>query len=614
MAITIIKRKARIRRFLTYDLEWIPGSPSYGKPSKLDMVRVVGCYDGHKGYRWYRTVREFLRAELNSENRGAWFFAHAGGMADVQFILEEITRINMQHGRQVFEVKASFSGSSAIIVHVKFKNTKNVYHFIDSYWLLKTSLEKIGKFVGLEKLDADQRLTRAQAKDYYTNVSFEKLVTYNQRDCEILWRAIDQFEHVLLDLGSQLQMTQASCAMQLFRRRYLKQDIPTSDRVNEISRKSYFASRVEVFQTECEDASYYDVNSSFPHAMTFPCPGRLSKVDLSISDDPKELFIANADVEVPESHLTPLPFRDSRAGNRVFFPSGRWRNWITSVDLQLLLREGGTIHKVHEVMHFEPMDDLAEYARDLYKMRTTADGFEKEVYKITLNSLYGKFAESPDKTTMHIDPPRELLERLSPDQELFPGCWLVENQIAVPHMHVPISTHITAFARRTLYDLLGYCSGYYYCDTDGLCVDDTLQTGTELGQIKIEKFVRKGQFVQAKLYRLEGKDDKGKPLGDKDEETGVEAGLIKAKGFSKLTVAQFLKLLEGESIDFERMARIRDLYRRGQLQPEEIVVRKMLCADTLPKRFLYPDGRSRPWTIQELKSGTVLPRELQWKR
>ncbi len=617
MGIQVIRRKANVRRFLTYDLEWVPGTPKYQAPSKLDRVRMVGCFDGKK-YRCHKTVRDFLREELNSENRGCWFFAHAGGMADVQFILEEVISINNANQHQVFEVKASFSGSSAIIVHIKFKNSKNVFHFIDSYWLLRTSLAKIGAWIGMGKLDAEKRRTKAEIKDYYTNTPFEELRVYNQRDCEILWKAIDHFENVLLDMGSQLQMTQASCAMQLFRRKYLKNDIPTSERVNEIARKSYFASRVEPFVTDCEDAYLYDINSSFPYAMTFPCPGRLRQSDMNIGDE-DDLFIADVEIEVPENYLTPMPFRSD---GRVFFPTGRWRNWVTSVDLHLLLREGGRLLKVHEVTHFEEMGDLADYARDLYRMRTQSEGFEKEVYKITLNSLYGKFAESPDKQTMHIDPPAEMLAMLDPDMELFPGCWLVENSVAVPHMHVPISSHITAFARRTLYDLMGFCGNCYYVDTDSIATDELLVTGSGLGEIKLEKNIAKGQFVQAKLYRIEGTDDKGKELGERDEkgdiipdpDTGLPTGLIKAKGYSKLTVKQFLGLIDGESVDFERMTRLRDLYRRQELQPEETVVRKFLRNSTLTKRFMYPDGRSRPWTIEELKSGTILPQDLIWKR
>lgn len=612
MAITVIKRKRHIRRIVTYDMEWTPGTPRYGMPSKLNNVRLVGCFDKDKGYRSYRTVREFLRGELNSNNRGKWFYAHAGGLADVQFVLEEIWQINKEFNRCVFEVKASFSGSSAIIVHVKYKGSKAVYHFIDSFWLMRTSLENIGKWVGLEKGAKEERRTKEQAKDYYTNAPIEDLRKYNERDCEILYQAISDFEDVLIDMGSQLQMTQASSAMQLFRRAYLKYDIPTNGKSNEIARKSYVASRVEPFTRRCGKANYFDINSSFPYAMTKPCPGPVSSVDRRLSKLGEEdvIFIADCDIEVPDGYITPIPFRSN---DRVFFPTGKWKTWITSVDLDLLLKEGGKLLKVYEVHHFEPFYDLAQYAKDIYEKRGQAEGFEREVYKILANSLYGKFAESPDKVEMIIDPPREILSRLHDEDELMPGIYLVDRVAHVPHVHVPISTHITAYARRRLYEYITTCRDVFYCDTDGFATTESLDTSSNLGDIKLEKFIDEGHFVQAKLYFLKGTDDKGKPLGPIDPDTGKSEGLIKAKGFSKLNYKQFSRLLDGGEIEFDRMARLKDLYRRGEVQPEEITVRKKLNKNTVPKRFVYPDGQTRPWTIDEITSGDVLPNDYIYK-
>ena len=599
MGIEVISKAPRVRKITAYDMEWVPGSPTKDRPSKLDCVRIIGAYDEQKGYRSYFTVRDFLRGELTSENRGRWYYAHAGGMADVQFVLEAIVRINLQARRKIFEVNASFSGSSAIIVHVKYRGTKNVFHFIDSFWLLRTSLENIGKWIGLNKGAAEKRRSKEEAKHYYAHAPIAELRAYNETDCQILHKAIHEFENVLLDMGSQLQMTQASSAMQLFRRVYLKQDIPTSNRINEIARHSYTASRVEVYTRHIQNGKYFDINSSFPYAMTRPCPGQLIGVNRELGHFDTGLFIADAEIEVPDMYMPPLPYRQ---GSRVFFPTGRWRNWFTNIDLELLLSEGGKIHALHEVCHFAPFDDMADYARDIYKRRMASEGFEKEVYKITLNSLYGKFAESPEKQGLRIDPPPEERAQFDPEWEIMPGVWLVEHTTDVPHMHVPISTHITAFARRTLYSAMNVVWDTYYCDTDGFGTSDAVMTGGELGELKLEKLISEGIFVQAKLYRLLGTDDKGKQLD-----------LVKAKGFSKLTASEFMGLIEGEAISYERMARIRQNFRAGNITPEEVLIEKRLKGDTLPKRFTYPDGHTRPWTIGELQSGDTLPSDLRFK-
>jgi len=572
--ITIIDSPRVTRSFLTYDLEWIP---------KLMRVRLAGVFDG-KTYRGYRSVDEFLLSELTHANRGKWFYAHAGGLADFQFLLE---RMLLTRG---YRVNASFSGSSAIIVHVT--RGKNSWHFIDSYWLLKERLRAIGEWIGMSKGNADE------SQEFYENASDAELREYNEVDCRILYAAIDQFESVLLELGGQLKMTQASCAMELFRRRFLTADIETSSTVNELARQSYVASRVEVFQRECEDAYYYDVNSSFPYSMTFPVPGELKRTltgRLPTGDG--AVYLAECDIHVPDCYMPPIPRRQA---GRIFFPVGSWRGWFTSVDLDLLERCGGSIMGVRQSMEFEPNTDLRAYANTLYDLRKKSSGFFKVACKYLLNSLYGKFAESEYKSSMLVNPvtPPESGEML------IPGVFIVERQMPIPHMHVPISSHITAIARRTLYDYMAMSEDVHYCDTDGFSSSDPYQrittdrkpvleaAATELGQLKLEKIVRHGYFEQAKLYRIDGTDAAtGKPLGDDG---------AKGKGFSRMTVAKFEKLIAGEELEYVRMARIKETVRSGDPTPREYTIRKRLNRENISKRFFYPDGHSRPWHVSEL--------------
>src|SRR5574343_135653 len=260
-AIKPITTPRRLRTFIVYDGEWIPGS--------LEM-RCVGSYDGAR-YRSFRTFQAFLDWALTRENRGRWFYAHAGGLADVQFVLEAIIRRNDPS----ISVDCSFSGSSAIIVHVKRGN--NVWHFLDSFWTLRGSLSEIGNAIGMKKggLDKDaEGADESKIREWYATVPLPELIDYNEQDCRILWEALNQFETALLELGGQLQSTLASCAMHLFRRKYLTDEVPTCLAINDCAKERYFASRVEVFNRDCVEALYYDINSSFPFAMTRPCPGR----------------------------------------------------------------------------------------------------------------------------------------------------------------------------------------------------------------------------------------------------------------------------------------------------------------------------------------------------
>lgn len=596
MTLTVLSKKRIFRNYLVYDMEWIPGTLE---------IRLIGVYDGNR-YRYYTTIEQFVANELTNKNRGKWFYAHAGGLADFQFLLEHMST------RTEFRLEASFSGSSAIIVKVH--RGKHTFHFIDSYWLLREKLRSIGKWIGIHKGNEDESV------EFYRDAPIAVLRDYNEIDCRILYNAIEAFEETIMDLGGQLMKTQAGCALDLFRRRFLKADIETGEAVNKIARHAYFASRVEVITTHCQDALYYDVNSSFPYAMTYDVPGELIGTFRKLPDPGgKQPFLADVMVDVPESYFPPLPTRHS---GRLFFPTGRWRGWYSNIDIELLYKVGGKVRSVYEVMKFHPRDDLKDYANTLFDLRKKADGFVKVAYKYLLNSLYGKFGETDVKSKMVINPRK----RPPITDMVSPGIFISDHIVPVPHMHVPISVHITAIARRTLYDFMSMSSELHYCDTDGFSTTDRFVDGNGLGEIKLEKIISEGRFVAAKVYRLEGwKPDKE---GNPGEEIGVDEG-VKAKGFSRMTLEKFQaltrnvridgssnladpKFLDGKTlaeieeirrddeVEYTRMRRIKEIVRSdGPPKPREDTIRKGL-RQSISKRFFYPDGHSRPWNIEEL--------------
>lgn len=174
-----IKSKRKRRKFLVWDLEWYPGTY---------QLRLCGVHDGAH-YRYYTTIEKFLEAELIPKNNNAWFFAHAGGLADMAFVFEAIAKI------PGVVVDARFSGSSAIIVSLQWKGGE--FWFIDSYWLLRDKLRKIGEALGMLKGGEENSIKMFSAP-------LPELATYNEQDCLILWTDISQFEDLIWDLGSQM--------------------------------------------------------------------------------------------------------------------------------------------------------------------------------------------------------------------------------------------------------------------------------------------------------------------------------------------------------------------------------------------------------------------------
>jgi hypothetical protein len=151
---------------------------------------------------------------------------------------------------------------------------------------------------------------------------------------------------------------------------------------------------------------------------------------------------------------------------------------------------------------------------------------------------------------------------------------------------VPAAAYITAYSRQWIYNYLARLTHRYYCDTDSFVCDADQEIpkewiGENLGQIKLEKTVEEGLFIAPKVYRMDG--------------------TIKAKGFPRLTMQQWVDLIEYKEIEIERMGRIKELYTIGQITPQDIKIRKKLNRYSIPKRFTYPDGTTRPWSIGELQ-------------
>src|SRR5229473_1031480 len=116
-----IEKSPQIREFCTYDLEWVP---------KTYRLRVIGVYDSQRGYRNYSTVAEFLDNELTSKNSGIWFYAHAGGLADIQFIIEEILKKGSG-----YKIRGSLSGSAIIAASIsRGKYSENIIKTIVRYF------------------------------------------------------------------------------------------------------------------------------------------------------------------------------------------------------------------------------------------------------------------------------------------------------------------------------------------------------------------------------------------------------------------------------------------------------------------------------------------------
>jgi hypothetical protein len=176
-----------------------------------------------------------------------------------------------------------------------------------------------------------------------------------------------------------------------------------------------------------------------------------------------------------------------------------------------------------------------EYVEHFYNKKLNAkDNIEREIAKLSLNSIYGKFGQKEIESRIRVLPSTEAAKLVknfhySYLSEIGNGLVLIkysarlnekirrmykENEDELDQRFlskkrgiisaVQISSRIAALARVSInkYKNLA-ANSLYYTDTDSLILEHKLPSniiGTELGQWKLEAELTKGIFVRSKLY------------------------------------------------------------------------------------------------------------------
>ena len=446
--------------------------------------------------------------------------------------------------------------------------------FLDSLNFAKLSVEKMGKILGIPKLEKP-RCLGVEMKD---DRDWDELREYNLRDSEITFKfmkfLIKTFEH----LGATFKNTLASTSMSLFKNKYLGDAIYFQPEIEILLEQfeSYFGGRTEAFMRgEFHDKNYYDFNSLYPDVMRnkYPDPNSLR---ICHFNDLRKINnfhgISKVDVFVFDNIKYPvLPFRMDNG--RVVFPTGNISGWYTHIELREAIKHGAVIKKVYRTHYYtRTCSPFKEFVEDMYTLRKKFQlnkNAMEYVVKITMNSLYGKFGQKfMDKDNwIHVD--QFKIENVQ-DNDTFErkGNYVRINK----HMGrpsgfcIPIwATYVTAYGRLKLHGAIVKHKPLY-CDTDSLITNDTIQTGNELGQLKLEMRIKTGVIVRPKFYAI---------LDENDHEH------VKIKGMARrLNYLEFLglcsPLLTDKTIHYEKFAKFKEALRRDLIPNEIIATHKEL--------------------------------------
>ena len=479
----------------------------------------------------------------------------------------------------------------------KKSKVSNKWTFYDSAAIISLSLEKAAKtFKVKTKLshDLDMQEDDPRWEDYV------------RRDCEALHEVIESFAERIESFGGSMKTTQAAIAMNIFSTQYLKRNIFRDVASHDFIRDSYVGGRTEALIRYGRDLGYWDYNSSYPASMKERQPVSFSTKITGMSED--EIFERNQNqvgfvdcvVQVPQDcWLPPLPYKS----DKLIFPTGTFRGKYHSEELALLRHPfvNGKILRTYDSYWYDTDFIFAEYVDTLYKIKSTPkdDPSYDEgliyIIKLLLNSLYGKFGQSPERHQLvYVKLGDNLPLRGEPlhgsmDQSDF---WEIPVYADAPYIIPQIAANVTAKSRIKLWlgcvDILMQGYKVYYLDTDSITCDRAakIQSGTELGQLKFEKFLKEAEHVSPKFYRMLLEDDtwihkikgvwgemlKGRPdtkpgESDSDYKVRLDDEQLKAKEV-------FDSLLRGETIKKKTFTQQKTMIRNRHSVPFEFEAKK----------------------------------------
>ena len=366
----------------------------------------------------------------------------------------------------------------------------------------------------------------------------DRLLDYMKQDIRLLGGVMLKAQEInwkLFNVDIESKITLSSLALSIFRMKYYDDSnwpIHIPNRNEDLFiRRAYYGGHTDTYIPYGEDLYYYDVNSLYPFVMKeFAMPGGKPVWHNNlVNKDLDSLFgFIEAYVECPETIKRPfLPYRDEN--NTLIFPTGKFIGVFYSEELKYARDLGYTVFPLSGYL-FEKMDSpFKDFVSKLFESRLEARNAGNDalafVYKILMNSLYGRLGINPKSTATEISDEKRYKALLRNSEFIF-GDMLSENNYVVSYhtnktgsdywnppknSAVQLAAAITASARIHMYPYISR-EDSYYTDTDSVVLGQPLPdeeiSSSVLGKFKLEDRIIKGYFLAPKSYSYIAKDGK----------------------------------------------------------------------------------------------------------
>lgn len=442
---------------------------------------VVGClYQPSIGARCYRNVSDLVDDLIS---RGGVWWAHNGARYDFLAIAEEIRR-RMIPCSWPRVGRMEFAGVT----------------LCDSYALIPLSLDKAIRMVGRESQslsDIDPYWTCQCGSDCggYCRITVTlselrrvQLADYCIQDCKDLYDILSALFCHAADYGLDLKGTIGGSAWATAQRVL---GLPVADMPPKIwdrVHRAYYGGRVIVARPRAiGPGTHWDLSSAYPAALsktTMPygkwamVGGKRAYECLKRSTE----GVYSVIVDIPQMHVPPLPIRTS---DRIEYPYGDGvRGVWTLPEIEYALGLGVKITGVVWAIVYESrMVVFDELMESWYRMRRSSGPFS-EWDSLFSKSLSGKLAESPDRESIRMYPPKiKWCPRTKPcsrtscsgrcgayrQVDLWGNIWATPYYRPAPSAHVAWGAYCTAATRITWHkEAIAQGEDLVYGDTDSI--------------------------------------------------------------------------------------------------------------------------------------------------
>lgn len=363
------------------------------------------------------------------------------------------------------------------------------------------------------------------------------LLDYMKQDILLLGGVMKKAQEIywkLYTIDIESKITLSSLALSIYRMKYYDVSnwpihIPTQNEDNFI-RRAYYGGHTDTYIPYGENLYYYDVNSLYPFVMKeFPMPGGVPVWHGNLEGmDLDSIFgFIEAYVVCPKTLKRPfLPYRDKN--ETLIFPTGEFVGVYYSEELKYARDLGYTVLPISGYLFERKESPFKDFVSSLFESRLEARRSGNEslsyVYKILMNSLYGRFGINPKSTTTEVCDESRYKDLIRNSELIFADMLCDNYYIVAYHSNtgtnedywnpprnsaVQLSAAVTAAARIYMYPYISR-EDCYYTDTDSVVLGKPLPedviSSSVLGKFKLEDRIIKGYFLAPKSYYYTTKD------------------------------------------------------------------------------------------------------------